>query len=159
MAERSLSMREVRGSIPCDSTFFAKMHTCVGFFFLDTFSVFGFHVTRDRAALSPSQVHAALVRGHHVLDVNEGVFTAMLLEELKGALDEVSQDHSLTLAILDLVSKVQVVALEEVKDGEDLSVVGYKGLSNSLRALDERLEDLKGHSDNLRVTGVKGSYE
>jgi hypothetical protein len=102
---------------------------------------------------------ATFIGGHHVLDVNEGVFTAMLLEELKGALDEVSQDHSLTLAILDLVSKVQVVALEEVKDGEDLSVVGYKGLSNSLRALDERLEDLKGHSDNLRVTGVKGSYE
>jgi len=102
---------------------------------------------------------ATFVGGHHVLDVNEGILTTMLLEELKGALDEVSQDHSFTLAVLDLVSKVQVAGLEEVENGEDLSVVGYEGLTNSLRALDERLEDLEGHSNNLGVASVKGGFD
>lgn len=109
--------------------------------------------------ISRSVEDATFIGGDHVLDVDEGVFTTMLLEEFESGLDEVTQVLGFALGVVDLVSEVLVLGLEEVEDGEDLSVVGYKGFSNSVGAEDEVLENLKGHLDDLNVAGVKGGYE
>lgn len=109
--------------------------------------------------ISRSVEDATFICGHHVLDVDEGVFTTMLLEEFESGLDEVTQVLGLALSVVDLVAQVLVLGLEEVENGEDLSVVGYEGFSNSVGAEDEVLENLKGHLDDLKIAGVKGGYE
>ena len=63
----------------------------------------------------------------------------MNFEHFEGLLDKVTQVSSLTLAVVDLVTNVLVADLEEVQDGEDLSVVGDEGLTNGVRAADEGL--------------------
>jgi len=83
----------------------------------------------------------------------------MLLEEFEGALDEVTHVHVLTLVVLDLVSEVLVSGLEEVEDGKDLSVVGHQSFTDGVRTDNEGLEDLKGHGDDLMVSGVEGSFD
>ncbi len=63
----------------------------------------------------------------------------MNLEHFEGLLDEVTQVGSLALAVVDLITNVLVADLEQVQDGEDLSVVGDEGLTNGVRAADEGL--------------------
>lgn len=82
----------------------------------------------------------------------------MGLEHLEGLLDEVSEDKSLALGVFDLVAKVAVILLEEVHNGEDLTVVGHEGFTDGVTAGNEGLQDLEGNGDDLRVTGVEGSY-
>jgi len=101
---------------------------------------------------------ARLVGRDHVLDVDEGVLAAVGLEHLEGLLDEIAQNEALALRVLDLVADVGVRLLEQVHHGQDLAVVGHESLADSVRARHERLQDLQGDSDNLRVAGVKGSY-
>ena len=74
--------------------------------------------------------HAALVGWDHVLDVDEGVVSSMLLEQLKGPLNQITEVHLLALRVVDFVALVQVVHLEQVHDGQDLTVVGHQGLAN-----------------------------
>ena len=49
-----------------------------------------------------------LIGWDHILDVNESVLSSVLLEELEGSLDEVSQVLALPLCVVNLVSKVLV---------------------------------------------------
>jgi hypothetical protein len=107
--------------------------------------------------VSRSVEHAGLVGGDHVLDVDEGVFSTVGLEELEGLLDEVAEVKSLALAVVDLVSEVGVALLEEVHDGQDLAVVGNEGLTDGVGAGNEGLQDLEGDGDDLAVTGVESS--
>ena len=102
--------------------------------------------------------HTALIRGHHILYVDERVLTAVLLEHLEGGLDEVAKVHLLPLAVHNGVADVLVALLEQVEDGQDLAVVGNQRLTNGLGAEDERLEDLEGDHDDLRVAGVQSGY-
>ena len=101
---------------------------------------------------------ARLVGRDHVLDVDEGVLAAVGLEHLEGLLDEIAQNEALALRVLDLVADVGVRLLEQVHHGQDLAVVGHESLADSVGARHERLQDLQGDSDDLRVAGVKGSY-
>jgi hypothetical protein len=107
---------------------------------------------------SRSVEYAGLVGRDHVLNVDESIFATVGLEEFEGVLDEVTEVESLALAVVDLVTEVSVVLLEEVHDGEDLAVVGDKGLTDGVGAGDEGLQDLEGDGDDLGVTGVEGSY-
>ena len=77
---------------------------------------------------------AALVDGHHVLYVDEGVFSAVSLEDFEGLLDKVTQVEGLALGVVDLVSQVHVLGLVKVEDGEDLSVVEHEGLTDGIGA-------------------------
>jgi len=77
-------------------------------------------------------------------------------EELESLLDEVTEVVSFPLGVVDLVSHVEVLGLEEVHDRQNLSVVWHKSFSNSVGAGDEGLQDLKGDRDDLWVTGVQG---
>ena len=81
----------------------------------------------------------------------------MKLEKLKGLRDEVAQVLALTLRVVDLVTLVQVFGLEEVKDGEDLTVVGHESLSDRVTGGDEELEDLQGGADDRVVARVERS--
>lgn len=80
--------------------------------------------------------HAALVDGHHILDVNERIFAPVRLEKLEGLLDQVAQVERLPLRIIYLISQVLVLRFVEVKHGEDLPVVGHESLTDSVRAQD-----------------------
>lgn len=108
--------------------------------------------------ISRSVEDATFICGHHVLNVDERVFTTVLLEEFESSLDEVTQVLGFALGVVDLVSEVHVLGLEEVEDGEDLSVVGYERFSDGVGAEDELLEDLEGHLDDFKIAGVKGGY-
>ena len=44
--------------------------------------------------------------GHHVLDIDEGVFAAVSLQDLERLLDEVTQVLSLVLTVVNLVPRV-----------------------------------------------------
>ena len=82
---------------------------------------------------------AALVGWNHVLDVNEGVFSTVRLEQFEGLLDEITQVLALSLRVIDFVTHVVVVHLEQVHHWENLAIVWYEGLANSIRADDESL--------------------
>ena len=53
-----------------------------------------------------------------------------LFKQLQGLTDEISQVLSFPLTVLDFVTNSVVVISEDIKNGKDLPVVGYKGLSN-----------------------------
>jgi hypothetical protein len=80
------------------------------------------------------------------------------LEELEGFNDEVAKVLSLALAVVDLVTLVQVLGLEQVHDGQDLAVVGHEGLTNGVTALDEGLEDVQSGRNDVTVTSVQRRY-
>ena len=56
----------------------------------------GRHITTSRAR---SIQNARLVRGNHVLDIDERVLSTVGLEELHRFLDEVADVHALALAV------------------------------------------------------------
>jgi hypothetical protein len=56
---------------------------------------------------------------------------------------------------LDFVSKVDVTVLKQVENREDLSVIGYKSLTDSVGAKDEMLEDLQCNCNNFLISGVQ----
>ena len=99
--------------------------------------------------------HAALVRGDHVLNVNECIISAVRLEKLKRLRDQITKVASLALAVVDGVALIQVLGLEEVHDGQDLAVVWHQSLANGVAADHKLLQDLQSGADNLVVTGVQ----
>jgi len=98
--------------------------------------------------------YAALVGRDHILNVDEGIFSTMGLEHLKGLLDQIAQVQTLPLAVVDLIADVGVALLEKVHHGQNLSVVGNQGLSDSVGAGHECLQDFEGDGDDFTVTGV-----
>ena len=99
--------------------------------------------------------HAALVGGDHVLNVNECIISAVHLEQFERRNDHVTQALTLALAVVDLVSLVQVLGLEEVHDGENLTVVWHEGLADGVAAKDKVLQDVEGGGNDGGVTGVQ----
>jgi hypothetical protein len=77
------------------------------------------------------------------------------LEEFKGLLDKVTEVEALSLAVVDPVAQVGVALLEEVHNGQDLSVVGNEGLTDGIGAGHEGLQDFESDGDDLAVAGVK----
>ena len=101
--------------------------------------------------------HTAFVGRYHVLDINEGILSSMLLKQLQCLLNKVSQIHGLPLTVHDAVAHILVALLEQVENWQDLAVVGHKSLTNRLGAKHERLEDLERDGDHLAVTGIQCS--
>ena len=102
---------------------------------------------------------AALVGRDHVLDVNEGVVATVLLEKFQSGHDQVAEVGGLALLVVDLVTEVVVLCLEQVHDGQDLAVVGHEGLTDGVRAKYELLQDVEGSCNDLVVTSVQGSCQ
>ena len=76
--------------------------------------------------------YAAFISWNHVFDVNEGVFSTCLLQQLQGLSNQVTQVESLPLVVLYLVGDVDIIVAEDIEDRQDLSVVGHKGLAYHL---------------------------
>ena len=114
------------------------------------------HVAK-RASSVRSVEHAALIGGDHILNIYECILTAVDFKHFKGRLDQVSQVLALSLAVVDLVSKVDVLDLHQVKNGKDLAVVGDQGLADSIGASDESLENLQCDRNDLWIARVQCS--
>ena len=78
--------------------------------------------------------HAALVGGDHVLNVNECIISAVRLEEFESLDNQVTEVLTLALTVVDSITLVQVLGLEEVHDGENLTIVGHEGLADGVAA-------------------------
>lgn len=76
--------------------------------------------------------NAAFISWDHVLDVDECVFTSVLFEKFEGLLNVVTDVQSLALSVFNLVTQVSVLGLQEVKDGQDLTVVGHESFSDGV---------------------------
>ena len=96
------------------------------------------HVSK-RASGVGSVEHAALIGGDHILNIYECILTAINFKHFKCRLDQVAQVSALPLAVVDLVSKVNVLRLHQIKDRKDLTVVWDQGLADSIGASDEGL--------------------
>jgi hypothetical protein len=116
-------------------------------------------VLENKFSVYVSVKYARFISWDHILDVDESIFSSVHLEELKGLLDKISQVEALSLTVVNLVSNVGILDLEEVHDGQDLSVVRHKGLTNGLRAGHESLQDLEGDGDDVNISGVQGSLD
>ena len=116
------------------SSFSTALMSLLSVFALDSSLVMAAVGLSERELAGCSVEHAALVGGDHVLNVNERIVAAVLLEKLKRCLDKVTEVGGLALRVVDLVSKVLVAHLEEVEDGEDLTVVGHESLTNGVTA-------------------------
>lgn len=73
--------------------------------------------------LCSSVQHTALIGRDHVFNIDEGILTTMDFKVFEGLLDQVSQVLTLSLAIVDLVTHVLVLYLEQVQHRQYLSVV------------------------------------
>merc|ERR1719326_448050 len=71
-------------------------------------------------SIGSSVEDARLVRGDHVLDVDEGVLAAVQLKHLERLDDQVAERLALLLRVVDAVAEVEVAVLEDVEDREDL---------------------------------------
>jgi len=107
---------------------------------------------------SVSVQDAGFVRWDHVLNVDESIFSSVHFEKLQGSLDQVSRVAHFSLAVVNLISDVHVLGLEQVHDGEDLSVIWDQCLTDGIRAGDESLQDLEGDGNDFWVSGVEGSF-
>ena len=76
--------------------------------------------------------YAAFVSWNHVFDVNEGVFSTCLLQQLQGLSDQITQVEPLPLVVLYLIRDVDIIVAEDIEDRQDLSIVGHKGLTYHL---------------------------
>ena len=133
---------------------FSTSHNCLfSISALDSISPeFAVTVWRGRQR---SVEHAALVGGDHVLNVNECIISAVRLEQLECLHDEVAKVLSLALAVVDRVTLIQVLGLEQVHDRQDLTVVWHQGFTDRVTAKDELLQDMQSGSNDIRVTGVQ----
>jgi len=100
--------------------------------------------------------HTTLIDRDHVLDVNEGIFSAMNLEELQSVRDELSEVLALALRVIHLITKVCIVAQEDVENWKKLSVVWDKSLPNHFSAHEERLKKLDYGAHEFWVSCVQG---
>ena len=60
---------------------------------------------------------------NNVFDVDEGIWSTMDFQQLKCFFNQISHIHTITLTILNLISHILILTLEETKAGEDLTIV------------------------------------
>jgi len=78
-------------------------------------------------------------------------------KEFECLLNKVSEVISFPLAVINFITKVGVLGLEQVHDWQDLSIVWHKSLSDGVGTGNESLQDFKGNTNNFWVSGVQGS--
>ena len=83
----------------------------------------------------------------------------MTLEKLQSLLDEIADVHALTLAVRNCVANVDVLALENVEDGENLAVVGHQCLADELTGHYKLLQHFERDSDDRWISRVERSFE
>lgn len=127
-----------------------------------------------------SSQNLGFVRWDHVSDIDEGVLSAVQLEQLESLFDQVADIQSLLLAIIDLITEVDcqkqkkivsrrkktlsphklnptILCSEQVEDRKQLSVVRDESLSDHLSRDDQLLQDLERLADDLRIASIQCS--
>ena len=56
--------------------------------------------------------HTALIGGNHVFDIDECIFSTVLLEYFKGCLNQITKVAALSLTVINFVSQVVVLCLQ-----------------------------------------------
>ena len=105
--------------------------------------------------LGRSVEYTALISRDHVLDVDESIVASVHLEELERLLDQIAEVLLLALGVIDAVTHVEVVRLEQVHDGKDLTVIRHESFTDGITALDEGLEHMERRADDLVITSVQ----
>jgi len=114
---------------------------------------------REHVLRSHSVQHTRLISRNHVLDVDEGIFTAVDFEHFERLDDEVTQRLALLLRIINPVAKVLILRLEEIEDRQYLTVVWHKSLTDHLARHDHLLQHLEHGADDLGVARVQGRLD
>jgi len=78
--------------------------------------------------------NTALISGYHVLDIDESIFTTMNFKQFQSLLDQISQVLSLSLTVINLVSQVLILDLEQIEHWKYLSVVWHQCFTYSVGA-------------------------
>mmetsp|Transcript_2172 Transcript_2172/g.5516 ORF Transcript_2172/g.5516 Transcript_2172/m.5516 type:complete len:483 (-) Transcript_2172:226-1674(-) len=100
-------------------------------------------------------VDRRLVRGHHVLDVDERVVAALLLKQRQRVGNELTQAVVVALPVVDAVAQVLVLVLVQVEDGQDLAVVGHQRLAHQVSAQHQLLQQLQRDAHHAVVARVE----
>mmetsp|Transcript_90316 Transcript_90316/g.255383 ORF Transcript_90316/g.255383 Transcript_90316/m.255383 type:complete len:217 (+) Transcript_90316:236-886(+) len=98
---------------------------------------------------------SALVRGHHVLDVDESVFAASGLEHLERLRYQIADVHAFALGVIHGVADVLVLRLVDIEYREDLPVVRHEGLPYHVAALHQGLEDLEHNTYDVLIAAAQ----
>ena len=101
--------------------------------------------------------HAALIRRYHVLDVDEGVLAAVDFKHLQSLLNQITQNHALALAVVNVVANVDAALLKEVHDWQELAEVGHQSLTHGIVAHNQCLQYFQRDGHDLRITRVQRS--
>lgn len=63
-------------------------------------------LTRHTGRSAALTVHAALIRGDHVLDVDEGILAAVLLKQLQRLFNQITNVLFLLLCVINAITRV-----------------------------------------------------
>ena len=63
------------------------------------------------------------------------------------------------MTVVNFVSHIEVLGLEEIHDWKNLSVVWHESFTDGVRACDKGLEDLQSNGDDFRVSGIQSSLD
>ena len=107
-------------------------------------------------ASSPPVIHAALIGLYIVLNVNICILSAVHLEKLKSLLNQVAKVWTLANTLIIRINFILVLGIEICQCRENLTVVGYEGLTDSFAFKDKFLQDDEGGANDFIVTGFQG---
>lgn len=79
----------------------------------------------------------------------------MHLEQFQGLLNQITKIVSFSLTVVNFVTQVGIPRLEQVHDGQDLSIVWHECLTDGIGAGDECLQNFQGDGDDLWITRVQ----
>jgi len=82
----------------------------------------------------------------------------MHFKKFQGLLDQISQVSGFPLTVINLITNVGVLSLEEVHDWKNLSVIWDESLTNGIRACNQGLQDFQSNSNNFWVSGIQSSF-
>ena len=83
----------------------------------------------------------------------------MHFKEFEGLLNQITEIKGFSLAVVDLITHVEVLSFEQVHDWKNLSVVWYKGFSDGVGASNKSLQDFQSDANNFWVSCVEGCLD
>ena len=83
----------------------------------------------------------------------------MHFEKLKGLLNQITQVEALSLTIINLVSNIGILGLEQIHNWQDLSVIWHESFSNSIWACNQSLQDFEANCNVFWVSGIQACLD
>merc|ERR1712018_619394 len=76
--------------------------------------------------------HTGFVGGNHVLDVDEGIWSASFFQYFQSFLDQITHILVEPLMVVNGITNIQILVLENVENRKELSVIRHQSLSNKV---------------------------